>query len=127
VKLINGHATKAILSITNNEPQPIGVSIVGGSLMQDASSNAQILRNLTAQKLNIEIPAGAEQTVPYSFSTEMHPQDVRLHLIAVLKDHKGAFFTVSVYNETVTVVEAPTSIFDPQMYVFPFGPPADNH
>jgi hypothetical protein len=25
--------------------------------------------------------------------------------------------TVPVYNETVTVVEAPTSFFDPQMYV----------
>ncbi|KAF2797371.1 hypothetical protein K505DRAFT_334391 [Melanomma pulvis-pyrius CBS 109.77] len=115
VKLINGHATKALFSFTNDEPEPVGVTIIGGSLLQDAAPTAQVIRNLTAAKYSIEIPAGTEQTVPYSFSTEMHPQDVRLQLLAVLKDHKGAFHTVSVYNETVSVVEAPTNIFDPQI------------
>lgn len=47
----------------------------------------------------------------------MHPQDLRLQLVAVLKDQKSSFYTVPVYNETVTVVEAATSFFDPQMYV----------
>lgn len=92
------------------------VALVGGSLLQDAGDQSHILRNLTAQRYGLEIPAGEEQTVTFSFSTEMHPQDVRLQLVAVLKDSKDAFYTVSVYNETVTVVEAPTSIFDPQMY-----------
>ncbi|KAF2703488.1 hypothetical protein K504DRAFT_392239 [Pleomassaria siparia CBS 279.74] len=115
VKLINGHATKALFSFTNEELEPVGVTIIGGSLLQDAAPNAQVLRNLTAKKYSVEIPAGAEQTVPYSFSTEMHPQDLRLQLIAVLKDHKGVFHTVSVYNETISIVEPPTSIFDPQI------------
>jgi hypothetical protein len=95
----------------------VGVSIVGGALLQDAGEQSVILRNLTASKYQIEIPAGESETVTYSFSTEMHPQDVRLQLFALLKDNKNAYYTVSVYNETVTVVEAPTSIFDPQMYV----------
>lgn len=120
VKLINGHATEARLSLTNDEPQPITVAIVGGSLLQDTPDEAHILRNLTAQRYGLEIPAGEEQTVTYSFSTEMHPQDVRLQLIAVLQDSKNAFYTVAVYNETVTVVEAPTSLFDPQMYALSY-------
>ncbi|KAF2806281.1 uncharacterized protein BDZ99DRAFT_510695 [Mytilinidion resinicola] len=112
VKLINGHATQAVLSVTNNEPAPLTVAIVGGSLI---SSEGQVLRNLTAQKYNVEIPAGAEESLTYAFATELHPQDLRLQLVAVLQDQKEAFYTLSVYNETVSVVEAPTSFFDPQI------------
>ncbi|KAH7139135.1 hypothetical protein B0J11DRAFT_516137 [Dendryphion nanum] len=115
VKLINGHATQAQLSISNEEPEPVTVSIVGGSLLQDAGAEAHVLRNLTAARYQVEIPAGESETVTYSFSTEMHPQNVRLQLIAVIKDTKNAFYTISAYNETVTVVEAPTSFFDPQV------------
>ncbi|KAF2258291.1 hypothetical protein CC78DRAFT_537921 [Lojkania enalia] len=124
VKLINGHATQAVLSIQNDEPEPVAVAIVGGSLVQDAGPTPQILRNLTAVRYSVEIPAGEAETVTYSFSTEMHPQDVRLQLIAVLKDSKDAFYTIAAYNETVSVVEAPTSIFDPQiifLYLVLFG------
>ena len=115
VKLINGHATEARLSISNNEPKPIGVNIVGGSLLKEVNGEFQVLRNLTAQKYSIEIPAGAEETVPSTFSTEMHPQDLRLQLIAVLRNSENDIFTVAAYNETITIVERPNSIFDPQM------------
>ncbi|OAL46626.1 hypothetical protein IQ07DRAFT_590732 [Pyrenochaeta sp. DS3sAY3a] len=115
VKLINGHATEARLSITNDEPTPIGLSVVGGSLIQEAGGQSQIIRNLTTQRYTIEIPAGEEETIPYTFSTELHPQDLKLNLVAVLKDNKNSFYTVSVYNETVSIVEAPTSFFDPQI------------
>lgn len=117
VKLVNGHATQARLSINNNEPTPIGVSVVGGSLLEEVGGESRIVRNLTAQRYSLEIPAGAEETVPYSFTTELHPQNLRLQLVAVLSDSKNSFFTVPVYNETVSIVEAPTSFFDPQMYV----------
>jgi len=115
VKLVNGHATEARLSINNNEPTPIGVSIVGGSLLEEQAGESRIVRNLTAQKYSIEIPAGAEETVPYTFTTELHPRDLRLQLVTVLKDSKNNFVTVPIYNETVSIVEAATSFFDPQM------------
>lgn len=116
IKLVNGHATEARLSISNNEVTPIGVSLVGGSLSVEQAGESRIIRNLTAQKYSIEIPAGAEETIPYSFTTDQHPQDLRLQLTAVLRDQKHSFYTVPVYNETVTVVEGATSFFDPQMY-----------
>ncbi|KAF2646059.1 hypothetical protein P280DRAFT_512266 [Massarina eburnea CBS 473.64] len=115
VKLINGLPTTARLSINNEEPEPVSVSVVGGSLLEDVGEESRILRNLTAQRYGVEIPAGEELTVTYSFSTEMHPQDVRLQLVAVLQDQKSAFYTVQAFNETVSVVEAPTSILDPQI------------
>ena len=91
------------------------MNIVGGSLLREANGESQIVRNLTSKKYSIEIPAGAEETVPYTFSTDLHPQDLRLQLIAVLRNSENAIFTVAAYNETVTIVERPTSIFDPQM------------
>ncbi|KAF2825692.1 hypothetical protein CC86DRAFT_446336 [Ophiobolus disseminans] len=117
VKLINGHATEARLSISNNEPTPIGVSVVGGSLIEEQGGESRIVRNLTRQKYSIEIPAGAEETVPYTFTTDMHPRNLRLQLVTVLKDSKNNLITVPVYNETVSVVEAATSFFDPQMLI----------
>lgn len=115
IKLVNGRATEARLSISNKEPTPIGVSIVGGSLIKQVAGQDQIVRNLTAQKYSLSIPAGTQETLPYFFSTELHPQDLRLQLMTVLKDSNNALFTVPVYNETVSIVEAPTSFFDPQM------------
>jgi len=124
VKLVNGHATEARLSISNKEPTAIGVSTVHGSLTQQVAGQSHVVRNLTAQKYSLSIPAGAQETLPYFFSTELHPQDLRLQLMAVLKDSKNAVFTVPVYNETVSIVEAPTSFFDPQiifLYLVLFG------
>ncbi|KAL5119946.1 Increased recombination centers protein 22 [Pleosporales sp. CAS-2024a] len=116
IKLVNGHATPVRLAINNHEPTPIGLSLVAGSLsLQEAAGEARVVRNLTAQKYSIEIPPGANKTVPYSITTDMHPQDLRLQLVAVLRDQQNSVYTVPVYNGTVTVVEPAASFFDPQI------------
>ncbi|KAK5143295.1 Increased recombination centers protein 22 [Rachicladosporium monterosium] len=126
VKLVNGHATQAVLDVRNHETEPISVLLVGGSLTTPidtpgAPDPPVVLRNLTAQKYGVQIPAGESETLTYSFATEFHPQDLRLSIAAVLQDGKGTVFTKMVYNETVSVVEAPLSFFDPQiifLYLF---------
>ncbi|KAK5000087.1 Increased recombination centers protein 22 [Elasticomyces elasticus] len=119
VKLVNGHATRAVLSFSNQEPEPVNVAFIGGSLWSSSApgspSPPQIVRNLTATKYGVEIPAGQSESLTYSFATELQPQDLQLNIAAVLQDHAGAFYTMQVFNETVSVVEAPTSIFDPQI------------
>jgi len=120
VKLVNGHPTVAVLSISNNEPAPVDFIYIGGSLLTPigvpgAPNPPQVMRNLTAQKYAVTIPAGEQETLTYSFATEMHPQDLTLMLAAVLKNKEGALFTNQFFNETVSIVEAPTSIFDPQI------------
>ena len=122
MKLVNGHATRAVLDVKNNEPEPVAVAIIGGSLwtpfdVPGAPNPPQIVRNLTAQRYGLQIPAGESETVTYAFATELHPQDLRLNLAAVLQNSEGNVFTKMVYNETVSIVEAPVSFFDPQMYV----------
>jgi hypothetical protein len=120
VKLVNGRATQAVFDISNNEPQPVRVVVVGGSLttpidVPGAPDPPIIMRNLSTARYDVQIPAGEKQSVTYSFATEMHPQDLRLQLAAVFQNELGDVFTKVVYNETVSVVEAPVSIFDPQM------------
>lgn len=74
-----------------------------------------IARNLTSTRYNVQIPPGTEQSVSYSFATEMHPQELRLNLITVLTTDMGAVYTLSAYNETVSIVEPDASFFDPQL------------
>ena len=110
-----------MLDIANHEPVPVTLQVVGGSLITPmdvpgAPDPPVIVRNLTAQRLGVQVPAGERESVTYSFATEMHPQDLRLHLAAILQGDDGAVYTKVVYNETVSIVEAPMSIFDPQMY-----------
>lgn len=124
VKLVNGHATKAIFDVSNDEPEPITVHIATGSLwtLRDqpgAPQPAVPVKNLTMQRYGVEIPAGESESLTYAFTTEMHPQDLNLALIMMMQG-RGEIFTKVVYNETVSVVEAPTSFFDPQMYVYPY-------
>lgn len=116
IKLVNGHPTQALLSISNDEPAPITVAFIGGSLWsENIGQGSIIVRNLTTTRYNVEIPAGEKESLSYSFATELHPQDMKLSLATVITDSEGAFYTIQAFNETVSVVEQDTSIFDPQM------------
>lgn len=78
---------------------------------------AGVLRNLSAVQYNIGIPAGETQSLPFSFVLDMQPQDVVVNLLAVIANPKGQVFQVEAHNGLASIVEPPTSIFDPQMYV----------
>ncbi|KAL4980078.1 hypothetical protein BDW66DRAFT_125575 [Aspergillus desertorum] len=114
VKLVNGHPTQALVTFTNNEESAVTVNFIGGTL-STLGEESKLVRNLTATRYSVEIPAGEQESLSYSFATEMHPQDLRLSLASVISDVEGRFFTVYAYNGTVSVVEPETSIFDPQI------------
>jgi hypothetical protein len=118
IKLVNGKPTKALVSISNEEPEPINVKFVGGALWTPAFEVAQtsrIVRNLTSAKYNVEVASGKKQSVSYNFATDLHPQELRLELAAIVSDVAGKTFSVQAFNETVSVVDPDTSIFDPQV------------
>ncbi|KAL4801160.1 hypothetical protein BDV19DRAFT_8876 [Aspergillus venezuelensis] len=114
VKLVNGHPTQALVTFTNNEASPVTVNFIGGTL-STLDEESKLVRNLTATRYSVDIPAGEKESLSYSFATEMHPQDLRLSLASVVSDSEGRFFTVYAHNGTVSVVEPETSIFDPQI------------
>ncbi|KAI1175461.1 hypothetical protein F4777DRAFT_578957 [Nemania sp. FL0916] len=130
VKLVNGRPTKAVVDITNNEDGPIQVAFLGGQLMTigelgpDTPAYAAVLRNLSTVQYQATIPPGEKQSLPYSFVLDMQPQDVRLHLIGVIMGSGNQIFSVGVYDDVVSIVEAPTSLLDPQiifLYLFLSG------
>lgn len=120
IKLVNGRATRATVSVTNNEPEPISVALIGGMLYSptrrdDEPIYAGVVRNLTTVPYGQTVAAGETQDIPYSFVLDMQPQDVRLQLVAVISNEKGQVFQYQAFNGTASIVEPPTSIFDPQM------------
>ncbi|XXH00737.1 hypothetical protein Hte_007087 [Hypoxylon texense] len=130
VKLVNGRPTKAVVDVTNNEDEPILVAFLGGQLLNPsrdlaaedpAGAAAAVVRNLTTVRYEASVPAGEKASLPYSFVLDMQPQDVRLQLVAVVTNAANQIFQVGVYDQTVSIVEAPTSILDPQvifLYLF---------
>lgn len=115
VKLVNGHPTQALVTFTNDEPSPITVNFIGGTLWDLDEDRSQVVRNLTTSRYNLEIPAGQKESLSYSFTTEMHPQDLRLQIASIVSSSDGNLYTLHAHNGTVSVVEPETSIFDPQM------------
>ncbi|KAE8320421.1 hypothetical protein BDV39DRAFT_187918 [Aspergillus sergii] len=115
VKIVNGYPTQALVAFTNDEPAPVKVNFIGGTLSTLDEENSVIVRNLTATGYSVEIPAGETETLSYQITTEMHPQDLRLSLASIISDNEGRFYTVYAYNGTVSVVEPETSFFDPQI------------
>ncbi|KAI4148181.1 MAG: hypothetical protein LQ340_005201 [Diploschistes diacapsis] len=119
VKLVNGQPTQAILQFSNPDTTPINVAFIGGSLWapdpKTKGETSMIVRNITSTRYNVQIPAEGEESINYSFATELHPQELRLNLVTVLTTDKGAIYTLNAYNETVSIVEPDASFFDLQL------------
>lgn len=116
---MNGLPTDALLDIQNNEPDPVGIQAVTGALWTPDFGGAnppRVFRNLTTILYQVELASGGKQSLNYRFSTEMHPAELVLRLVAAVVDSQGHAYSVPAYEGTVSVVEKPTSIFDPQMY-----------
>ncbi|KXT18477.1 hypothetical protein AC579_2268 [Pseudocercospora musae] len=125
VKMVNGRPTRALLHIANNEDSDINVLIATASLFTPLDTPGmpdppQNLRNLTGAKFGMVIPAKSKETLTYAFATVMQPQDLTLQIQTVIT-RAQQMYTLTIFRENVSIVEAPVSFFDPQiifLYLF---------
>ncbi|RMZ88691.1 hypothetical protein DV736_g4085, partial [Chaetothyriales sp. CBS 134916] len=122
IKLVNGKPTKSLITVSNGDSDPITVQFAIGSLWTPDydPSGSRVVRNLTHKRFGLEVPPGEKTTLPYSFQTNLHPQELRLALAAVITQDTN-LYTITAFNSTVAVVDPDTSIFDPQiifLYLF---------
>lgn len=121
VKIINGHPTKAVIDVTNNEEGYISVEFVTGvlatlkELPEGASPLDGIVRNLTTMSYGAKVAPGEKTSLPYSFAVDMMPQDVEARLLAVVSNSEGHIFQLEAGSSKASVVDPPVSILDPQM------------
>ncbi|KAI5810913.1 hypothetical protein DFH27DRAFT_975 [Peziza echinospora] len=113
VKITNGLDNKVNIAISNYEEEPIAVRLLAGSLWNPKT--LVNVRNLTTQVLTLEVAKGESKDIPYSINVDMHPQDLLLNLQMILKTGEK-LVTATAYNSTVSVVEQPLSLLDPQMF-----------
>ncbi|RKF53641.1 putative signal sequence receptor alpha chain [Erysiphe neolycopersici] len=128
--IFNGHKTKALIEFTNSEAGPIIVSSVKGTLSNVESSPTEKFplktnpRNLTASRFNVAIQPGEKQSLTYTFTTDLEPQDLRMNIIATISHQNGSIYHIQAFNKNVTIVDPVASIFDPQiifLYLFITG------
>lgn len=121
VKMVNGRPTRALLHVTNNEEVPVNALVAIGALLSPANTPGApdppvVIRNLTGAKFDTLVQPKTTEILTYAFSTIMNPRDLTLELKTVLS-RGPRVFTLTAFNESVSIVEAPVSIFDPQMCV----------
>ncbi|CAD6498706.1 BgTH12-04367 [Blumeria graminis f. sp. triticale] len=121
VQIFNGLKTVALLDLMNNEADKITLKMVKGSLSniqrdpKVSKAGTDISRNLTSARYDVAIPAGQNQSIPFTFTTDLLPQDFNLSLIAIVINDEGKEYQVPAYNGTVSVVDPATSILDPKV------------
>jgi hypothetical protein len=115
VKLVNGQKNSALLTVQNQEPDATVKVVLLGAALWTLPPDSQPLRNLSLARANVEIPPGGSHRLEYVINTELHPQDLVLKISAIVEHPEGKYAEMTAFNEVVSIVEAPISIFDPQM------------
>lgn len=112
-RLVNGVPTKANITVTNSESTDVTAHLVGGSLHRPGSH--EVIRNFTTRPVDLKIAPGESGTIQYSFTNEIFPQDVYLHLFGVFMSDENSLDRITLFNDTATIIEVPLDVFDPQM------------
>jgi len=112
--IFNRKLTKLNINLQNNEIGTLGLDLVGGALWD--ADHTKIVRNLSTVKVHHnKLEPEHSVIIPYTFTTDIYPQDVILELGLVATDPTGSKVSHTLFKGPLTVADPPTSIFDPQV------------
>lgn len=114
VTVVNGKTMRAVVTITNKEAEDaFSVDYIGGAVWQP--DFGILIKNLTAFKYGTRIAAGDKRDLEFSFTEDLMPGEMGLHLAAVVAAADGTSYNVLAYNSTVVFTDPEHSFFDPQL------------
>ncbi|RUS18271.1 translocon-associated protein, alpha subunit [Endogone sp. FLAS-F59071] len=112
--VVNGQRNKLVVSFSNKDSANYTIGILSGAFV-NPNNFSQIVRNLTALRYETPINAGETIDIPFSFHSEIAPQDLGLVVLVDFVDAAGNNFRAVGFNSTVSIVDPPHSIFDIQL------------
>ncbi|KAJ8652148.1 hypothetical protein O0I10_012206 [Lichtheimia ornata] len=111
--IVNGQRNKVLLSVTNKEDVDYSVLAVSAKVSHPDNPD-KILRNLTALRYDLNIPAEGTVEIPYAFYSEFAPGELALTVfVDVLGGEK--IVRVTGYDGLITITDPETSWLDPQL------------
>ncbi|KAL0079974.1 hypothetical protein J3Q64DRAFT_1752084 [Phycomyces blakesleeanus] len=111
--IVNGQRNKVVLDLNNKENEAYSVVSVSGRITL-AEDHTKIIRNLTALRYELTIPAQTRANVPYTFYSEYTPGELGLEVFVDLQAGDKVIRVVG-YSGNITVSEPESSWFDPQL------------
>lgn len=111
--ITNGQQNKLQVTFDNKGTEAYTIDVVSGAFFD--TDFTQVVRNLTAFKYGVPVPAMDHIDVPYSFYSEFKPQELGLLIIVDFSDEAKNRFRGVAYNGTVSIVEPAQSLLDPQL------------
>ncbi|CED84127.1 Translocon-associated complex TRAP, alpha subunit [Phaffia rhodozyma] len=109
----NGQQNPLHITLQNG---PEDITLVSASAsFHDPEKHWKLIRNTSDHKFSTPVLGNSNLTFPYSFYSEFKPRDVGLTVFVDLLDASKQPFRVIAFNSTVSVVEPPSSFFDPSL------------
>jgi len=111
--VVNGERNNINIKVDNKSDKNVTVVSIGGSVHNPSSGT--IIKNLTAVSYGaIPLFSGTGIALPYVFNSEFKTGELHLRLWVEYVAGEAVFRTLA-FEESVTIVEPPTSIFDLKM------------
>ncbi|ORX92846.1 hypothetical protein K493DRAFT_354025 [Basidiobolus meristosporus CBS 931.73] len=109
----NGKMNDMVISFANNADQELNVVAIQGAFVNHDDFN-QVVRKLTAYKVNKRVSAGDIVEIPFKFYADFSPNELGLVVSVDFTDKMKTPFNEIVHSAVVTLVTT-ESIFDLQI------------
>ncbi|KAF7729151.1 Serine/threonine kinase [Apophysomyces ossiformis] len=111
--ITNGQRNNVILSLNNKDAVDYSVLVVSGQIT-DREDNTKVVRNLTAIRVDAQVPAEATVDVPYTFYSEFAPGEHGLNIFVDLLNGENIVRIVG-YSGVVSITNPEISWWDPEL------------
>nr|ODN88237.1 hypothetical protein L203_02845 [Cryptococcus depauperatus CBS 7841] len=113
--VVNGEKNNILLHLANSGSKNYTLVSASASY-HDINNHWALVKNATALKYDVPLFAGSNFSAPYTMYSEFRPQEMGLTVLVNLAENGSKdIHTLTAFNRTVSIVEAPASWIDLQL------------